>query len=85
MQNASLRCAIASLKNYQYNSNTILRILETIENLLTVYSCLPGTCLLKRVQWVYHNIARGTDPLWNDEKVKVNMLISELETFLGNS
>ena len=85
MQNDSLRCAINGLRNHQNNSNTILRILEAICNLLTVYSCLPGTCLLERVRWVHRNILTGSTGLYDGERIKVNMLISELEAFLGNS
>ena len=85
MQNDGLRKAIDGLKNYQFNSNTILDILSAIYNLLKVYSCMPGTCLLKRVQWVYDNVTSGNASLYDSEKIKVNMLIAELEAFLGNS
>ena len=85
MQNDSLRCAIAALRHNQHNSNTILRTLEATYNLLAVYSCLPGTCLLKRVQWVCNNVTKGNAQLYASEKIKVNMLISELEAFLSNS
>ena len=85
MQNDSLRCAIDGLRNNQYNSNTILGTLEATYNLLAVYSCLPGTCLLKRVQWVYNNVLSGNEELYQSERIKVNMLISELEAFLSNS
>lgn len=84
MQNESLRRAIFGLKDNQDNSYAILTTLEAIYNLLSVYSCLPGTCLLKRVQWVYNNI-EGGDGLYHSERIKVNMLISELEAFLNNS
>jgi hypothetical protein len=85
MQNDSLRCAIDGLRNNQHNSNAILETLRAIYNLLLVYSCLPGTCLLKRVQWVYYNVKGNNEGLYADEKIKVNMLISELEAFLSNS
>lgn len=85
MQNDSLRCAISGLKNNQNNSNTILRTLEAICNLLEVYSCLPDMCLIKRVQWVYKHVERGNAQLYESEKIKVNMLISELEAFLNSS
>ncbi len=86
MQNDGLRCAIDGLRNNQFSStNTILKILEAIYNLLEVYSCLPGTCLLKRVKWVHDNIREGHGGLYDNEKIKVNMLIAELKAFLSNS
>lgn len=85
MRNDSLRCAINDLKKNQDDSNTILNILEAISNVIAVYSCLPGTCLLKRVQWVQNNVISGRTSLYESEKTKVNMLISELEAFLSNS
>ena len=85
MQNDSLRIAIDGLRNNQNNSNTILRTLEATYNLLAVYSCLPGTCLLERVQWVHQTVTSGNAGLYESEKIKVNMLISELEAFLSNS
>lgn len=84
MQNDSLRCAIDGLRN-NHGSDTILRILESTYNLLAVYSCLPGTCLLKRVEWVYNNVKSVHTVLCTGERIKVNMLISELEAFLSNS
>ena len=59
-------------------------VLESIENVLTVYKCLPGTCLQKRVNWVYEHIKPGSASLYVSEKTKVNMLISELEAFLDS-
>ena len=85
MQNDSLRFAIDGLKNNQDNNVTISKILEAIYNLLTVYSCLPGTCLLQRVQRVRNTIESYGTGLYESEKIKVNMLISELEAFLSNS
>lgn len=85
MQNDSLRCAIDGLRNNQHNRNTILITLRAIYNLLEVYSCLPGTCLLKRVQWVYDNVESGNASLYERERIMINMLISELEAFLSNS
>lgn len=84
MQNQGLRCAIKSLIVDQDSTKTILRTLEAIYNSLSVYSCLPGTCLLERVKWVYNSIARGNGPLYTSEATKVNMLIKELEVFLDN-
>lgn len=83
MQKDSLRTAISSLQQNQNCSNTILRVLEATYNVLEVYNCLPGTCLLKRVQWVYDNITPGTGSLYTGEKTKLNMLIAELEAFLN--
>lgn len=85
MQRKSLRSAIRGLKIYQYNSNTVKRTLEAIYNLLEVYSCLPGTCLLERVKWVNDNITGGNGRLYRSEEIKVDMLIEELEAFLDNS
>ena len=85
MQNESLRYAINCLINKQYDTKAILGTLEATYNLLSVYSCLPGTCLLERVEWVYQKIIPGYSPLNEDEKIMVNMLISELRAFLNNS
>ena len=85
MQNESLRLAISGLKSYQHSTPAILKTLDAIHNVLEVYSCLPGTCLLKRVEWVHNNIIGGTGALHPCERTAVNMLISELETFLKNS
>ena len=84
MQNQGLRCAINTLRVHRDNSNTILRTLEAIYNSLSVYSCLPGTCLLERVKWVYDNIEGGNAPLYTSEGTKLNMLIKELEVFVDN-
>lgn len=84
MQNQGLRCAINTLRARQNNTKTILGTLEAIYNSLSVYSCLPGTCLLKRVKWVYNNIQGGNGPLYTSEETKVDMLIKELEVFVDN-
>lgn len=84
MRNQGLRCAINTLRARQNNTKTILRTLEAIYNSLSVYSCLPGTCLLERVKWVYDNIQGGNGHLYTSEATKVDMLIEELEVFLDN-
>ena len=83
MQKESLRRAIASLKANQYCSNTILAVLSATYNTLAVYKCLPGSCLLERVKWVYDNITPGNAGLYTSESTKVDMLIAELESFLN--
>lgn len=83
MQNESLRYAIEALRNNLNNSTSeyILKILEAIYNLLATYSCLPSTCLLERVDWVYKNIGKDYN-LSASEKIKIRMIIAELEMFL---
>lgn len=85
MQNESLRCAIDALKTRQDSTRVILNTLQAISNLLEVYSCIPCTRLLERVNWVYRNIEYGNGTLYASEKIMVNMLISELKAFLGDS
>lgn len=68
-----------------YSLFIILWTLEAISNLLGVYSCLPCNCLLKRVTWVYDSITSGNGELYLSEKTNVDMLVTELEAFLGNS
>lgn len=85
MQNNSLRCAIDILKCYQDDTKTIKKTLKSIANLLEVYSCLPSTCLVSRVKWVDQKIDSGSGPLYSYERIMVDMLIEELETFLSNN
>lgn len=84
MQKDSLRVAILGLKSNQDCRNTIRRILDATYSVLDVYKCLPGSCLLDRVHWVYKNIGTGCDRLYKSEQVKVNMLIAELDAFLNS-
>ena len=83
MQKESLRRAIESLKANKNCSNTILAVLSATYNTLAVYKCLPGSCLLKRVKWVYDNITPGNVRLYTSASTKVDMLIAELEAFLN--
>ena len=83
MQKESLRRAIASLKENQDCSNTILAVLSAIYNTLSVYKCPPGSCLLKRVGWVYNQITPSLYRLYADESTKVDMLVAELEAFVN--
>lgn len=85
LQNASLRYAIETLKSNKENVDTIKKTLKAIYELLEVYSCLPGTCLLKRVEMTNEGIKGNIVGLYDSEKIKLEMLIIELETFLSNS
>lgn len=85
MQTSSIRRAVRALRLNQGDTYAILKTLKSIYNLLEVYSCLPATCLLERVTWVYQNIVSDDLRLNKGERIMVNMLISELETFLNNS
>lgn len=83
MQKESLRTAISKLKNNSDPGN-VLRILRAISNVFEVYDCLPNTCLLQRTKWVYDNISISNKYLCTGEKIFVEMLINEIETFLDN-
>ena len=84
MQEESLRNAIAGLKANKNSSNTIRAVLSATYNTLTVYKCMPGSCLLDRVKWVRDNIT-STWSLCTSESIQVDMLIAELEAFVENS
>ena len=89
MLKESLRIAINALKrniNSRHCFNTIIiNILESLCNLLQVYSCLPASCLLERVEWVINeisaNIYSSFSTLSTVEILKVKMHIAELEAF----
>lgn len=85
MQKKSLQYAISSLKNNEHDRFETQRILKAIHSLLTVYSCLPGICLLKRIEEVQEHMDIYINSLYEYEKLERDMLIIELEIFLDST
>ena len=82
MQNAAIRTAIKNLRCNQCNRYAIRSALKNLRHVLQEYSCLPGTCLINRVKWVYRRIGLGDGGLYQSEKCIVNSLIAELKAFV---
>lgn len=88
MAKQGLQKGINGLKENQHCTRSIILILESIMNLLSEYECAPCSCLFNRVNYVHKHIApvSNTDvPLYPVEKTMVDMLISELSTFVSNT
>lgn len=85
MQKKSLQYAISSLKNNEHDRFETRRILKAIYSLLTVYSCLPGICILERIKQVQDNMATFGEELYEYEKLERDMLIIELEILLDST
>ena len=85
MRNSGLKCYVEGLKKLKNNSNTIKKVLLSIENLLDEYYCLPCDILKKRSRYIYERIIPGDSELYEFEEVLVNAFIKELETFIEDA
>ena len=78
----SLRTSIVALKqNKDSRSNNVLFTLLTTHNLLSELNCYTGLRLRARINYLCTQIKPDRDVLSSDEKEKLNILITELETF----
>ena len=83
MRKESLRKGIDALK--ENNSRDCIRqTLEMIHKMLITYECMPCEKLCKRITEVRNSIREEnciTRTLYDNNRIALNMLIAELETF----
>ena len=82
----ALRYSVKILKSKQNCTFVIKKTLKTVGNMLENYGCCSQCCLgclERRIRWVDANISMGYTPLYEDEVVMVDMIITEIESFLG--
>jgi len=85
MQKEGLRVAIEGLKDREMSSNSVLKLLTAIQNLLLTYDCLPSSCLVNRIDEISKSIIPSNFiSLDKTEGFLVTMLIAELTAFLDN-
>ena len=84
IQSASIQSGLNAIKNNPDSREIILEVLDAITESLFNYNCKPRSSLRTRIFWVLNQIRPHGGTLTLGERAKLDMIVAELEAFIGN-